>query len=213
MISEKKTHTELKVLLFHLLDELYGLDVSQVLGVNPMVEISRVPQAPHFVEGVIRIRGKIIPIIDLRKRFGMEGKDRDQNGYDKSTKVIIVTSGGILTGLIVDGVSKVITIPSQMIEPISPAFHHADFLKGVGKLEKQLLLFLDLEKLLSDKEMKTMARLPKDGVSNESGADEGVPKKHLSERNAPTTREPKARDPQSGSPQRRKRRLPAGCRR
>jgi len=197
MISAKRTTSEIKVLLFHLLDELYGLDVSQVLGVNPMVEISRVPRAPHFVEGVIRIRGKIIPIIDLRKRFGMDRNDGDQSGYNKSTKVIVVKSGGILTGLIVDGVSKVITIPSQMIEPISPAFHHADFLKGVGKLEKQLLLFLDLEKLLSDKEMKTIARLPNEGASKMS---------------ASRKRARKDRDPQSGSPQREKRKLPAGCR-
>jgi purine-binding chemotaxis protein CheW len=211
MLSAKKTNKEIKVLLFYLLDEQYGLDVSQVLGVNPMVEISRVPRAPHFVEGVIRIRGKIIPIIDLRKRFGMDRNDSDQNDSNKSSKVIVVKSGGILTGLIVDGVSKVITISSQLIEPISPAFHHADFLKGVGKLEKQLLFFLDLEKLLSDKEMKTMVQLPEESALREPAQRESARKRYVQKKSAPKERARKERDSASGSPKSKKQKIPAGC--
>lgn len=142
----------MKVVCFNLASEEYGLDVTQVLGVNPIIEITHVPKAPEFVEGVIRIRGKVIPVIDLRKRLGMEKKE-----YGKKSRIIIAKVSGVRAGIIVDGASSVINIPTQNVEPPSEVLNHANLLKGVGNLEKKLLLLLDLDKILSPEETETLA--------------------------------------------------------
>lgn len=153
---------DLKVVCFNLENEEYGVDVSQVLGVNPMIEITRVPKAPDFVEGVIRIREKVIPVIDLRKRFGME---KIEPG--KKSRIIIVKVRGVRSGVIVDGASGVIGISGENIEPPSPILNHASFLKGVGKLEKRLVLLLDLDKIFSAEEAEGLAEVHKQEIGNE----------------------------------------------
>lgn len=156
MAEEKGIEKGMKVVCFNLGNEEYGLDVNQVLGVNPMLEITHVPKAPGFVEGVIRIREKIIPVIDLRKQFGMEKKE-----YSKKTRIIVAKVGGVRVGIIVDGASEVISIPAQNMEPPSPVLNHHNLLKGVGRLEKKLLLLVDLDKILSMEEVETLAEVHK----------------------------------------------------
>lgn len=146
---------EVNFVCFNLAGEEYGLDLKQVLGVNRIMEISILPQGPDFIEGTINIRGKIIPVIDLRKRLGMDKKE-----YTKRSRIIISKLSGVRVGIIVDEVSKVLGIPTQMIEPPSSAQNQGRFLKGVGNLGKGLLLLLDLDKILSKKEIDDLIDLP-----------------------------------------------------
>lgn len=146
----------MKAVCFNAGHEEFGLDVNQVLGINPMLEIMRVPRTPHFVEGVIRIKGKVIPVIDLRKRLGIEKRENRM-----SSRIVIAKVSGVRTGMIVDGVSGVIDIPAKNLEPPSKVINHTSVLKAVGNLEKRILLLLDMDKLLSRGEAKTLAGVHK----------------------------------------------------
>lgn len=154
---EEVAAKEMKAVCFNLGNEEFGLDVTQVLGVNPMMEIIHVPKAPDFVEGVIRIRERVIPVIDLRKRLGMETIK-----YSRKKRIVIAKVGGVRLGIVVDGVSSVIDIPTQNVEPPSDVLDHASLLKGVGKLEERLLLLLDLEKIISREETESLADIHKE---------------------------------------------------
>jgi|SRR3972149_2097086 len=136
----------LQLVSFNLGDEEYGVEILKVQEINRMVHITRVPKAPHFVEGVINLRGKVIPIVDLRKRFGLPEKAPDRN-----TRIIVVETTGKTVGLIVDGVSEVLRLSSDTIEPPPPmvAGVDAEYIWGVGKLEDRLLILLDLGKVLA----------------------------------------------------------------
>jgi len=145
---------EIKIVCFNLADEEYGLDVSCVLGVNPLIEIIRVPRAPDFVDGIIRIRGKVIPVIDIKKRFGIEIKERS-----KKSRIIIINAGGLKAGIVVDGVSGIVSLPEGNIELPSALLSRASFLKGVGKIEERSLLLLDPDKLLSQEEVTGLGQI------------------------------------------------------
>ncbi len=93
----------LQLVTFKLENEEFGVDILKVQEINKMIDITRIPNAPSFVEGVINLRGKIIPIVDLRKRLGFEGR-----AYDKSTRIIVVELDGMVLGFIVDSVSEVL---------------------------------------------------------------------------------------------------------
>ncbi|MCX6136494.1 MAG: chemotaxis protein CheW, partial [Ignavibacteriales bacterium] len=118
------------------------------------LEVTRVPNAPEYVDGVINLRGKVIPIIHMRRRFGMERKEQDKN-----TRIIVVELSGRTIGFIVDAVSEVLRIPRSVTEP-PPAITagvNAEYITSVGKLEDRLLILLDLEKVLTDVEKSTIS--------------------------------------------------------
>ena len=117
------------------------------------MEITRVPRAPEFVEGVINLRGKVIPIIDLRRRFGLVSKT-----HDKNTRIIVIEINNIIVGFVVDAVSEVLRIPASTVEPPPPvvAGVDSDYISGVGKLQDRLLIMLDLDKLLSNDDMEML---------------------------------------------------------
>ena len=102
----------LQLVSFKIGSEEFGVDILKVQEINRMVEITKVPQAPHYVEGVINLRGKVIPIVDLRKRFNLEVKE-----YDKNTRIVVVDIGGNIMGMVVDSVSEVLRLPSNTIRP------------------------------------------------------------------------------------------------
>jgi purine-binding chemotaxis protein CheW len=114
-----------------------------------MMDITKVPRAPDFVEGVINLRGKVIPIIDLRKRFGLSTRD-----HDKHTRIIVIEINNMIVGFVVDSVSEVLRIPASTVEPPPPVVSglESEYISGVGKLEDRLLILLDLNKLLSGEE-------------------------------------------------------------
>jgi purine-binding chemotaxis protein CheW len=140
----------LQLVSFNIGTEEFGVDILKVQEINRMVEITRVPQAPHYVEGVINLRGKVIPIIDLRKRFSLESKE-----HDKDTRIVVVDIGGHVMGMVVDSVSEVLRLPANTIEPPPEIVSgiDADYIKGVAKLDDRLLIFLDLTKVIDVAEM------------------------------------------------------------
>jgi purine-binding chemotaxis protein CheW len=121
-----------------------------------MVEITRVPNTPDFVVGVINLRGKVIPIIDLRARLGMPDR-----AYDKDTRIIVVELEGKVIGFIVDKVNEVLRISKSITEPPPPMAGgvNSDFITAVGKLENRLLILLDLNKVLTTKEQEELVEV------------------------------------------------------
>lgn len=156
MIEQKTSVEELKVIVFRLLDEEYGVDVNQVLSIERMEHITRVPKTADFVKGVINLRGVVTPIIDLRSRFNI-----DTTPYTDSTRIIIVSVGGVEVGLIVDSANDVIDIPLDAIEPAPEVVGgiEATYLHGVAKLNKRLLILLNLNKVLNEEEVKQLEKL------------------------------------------------------
>ena len=121
-----------------------------------MVDVTRVPNTPEYVDGVINLRGKVIPIIDLRRRFGMARKEKD-----KHSRIIIVELSGKVLGFVVDAVSEVLRIQRSITEPPPPiiAGIDADYITAIAKLEDRLLILLDLERVLTTEEHKEMEAL------------------------------------------------------
>ena len=149
-----KSDELLQLVSFKIGSEEFGVDILKVQEINRMVEITKVPQAPHYVEGVINLRGKVIPIVDLRKRFNLELKE-----YDKNTRIVVVDIGGNIMGMVVDSVSEVLRLPSDTIEPPPEVATgvNSEYIKGVAKLEDRLLIFLDLSKVIDMNEVAGMA--------------------------------------------------------
>jgi purine-binding chemotaxis protein CheW len=146
-----------QMVVFELGSELYGVNIAEVESIIKNQPITRMPHAPSFVEGVINLRGKVLPVLDLSKRFNLTARE-----LDKNSRVIVVNVDGVATGMIVDGVSEVLTIPEQAIEP-APAITttvESNFITGIAKLEGRLIILLDLEKVLSPQEQAALATVP-----------------------------------------------------
>jgi purine-binding chemotaxis protein CheW len=142
-----------KYLTFFLAGEEYGLEILKVSEIIGMQPITRVPRMPEFVRGVINLRGKVIPITDLRKKFGME---QDAN---EDSCIIVVQMKGIQTGIVVDRVSEVVAIAETDIED-APSFGagiHTEFLLGIGKQNGRVKLLLDIDKVLVTSELEALA--------------------------------------------------------
>jgi len=152
-MDETARHDEsgslLQLVTFTISNEEFGLDILRVQEIIRTMEITRVPRAPEFVEGVINLRGKVIPIIDLRRRFGMESKK-----HDSQTRIIVVEIHSMIVGFVVDSVSEVLRIQSSTVEPPPAVVSgiESEYISGVGKLEDRLLILIDLDKLLSEDE-------------------------------------------------------------
>jgi purine-binding chemotaxis protein CheW len=140
--GEKMEH---QLVVFELANEFYGIDIAVVESIIKMQEITQLPRTPAYLKGVTNLRGTVLPVIDLRNRFGME----TQNDT-KQTRVIIVTMGEVKVGLMVDGVSEVLRISDESIEPLPPMVNsvNSDFLKGIVRLEDRLIIILEVEKVL-----------------------------------------------------------------
>lgn len=144
----------LQLVSFKLGDEEFGVDILAVQEIIRMLDITRVPNAPSFVEGVINLRGKVLPVVNLRKRLGLNVKD-----YDKSTRIVVVELAEKTVGFIVDSVSEVLRISSIVTEPPPQMVGRidAEFITAVGKLEDRLVILLDLSRVLTNKEKEMLA--------------------------------------------------------
>ncbi len=155
MQKEMKSQTEelLQLVSFNIGQEEFGLGIQSIQEINRMVDITRVPNSPEFVSGVINLRGKVIPIINLRKRFGFPPKESDRN-----TRIIVVELGTMVVGFVVDAVSEVLRIPKNITEPPPPivAGIGSEYITAVAKLENRLLILLDLERILLEKEKQQL---------------------------------------------------------
>ncbi len=153
MDASKVAGELLQLVTFKLGNEEYAVDILRVQEINRMVEVTQVPNSHVFVEGVINLRGRVIPVINLRKKFGLNTKE-----VDNQSMIMVVDIDGDTIGLIVDSVSEVLRLPSDTIEPPPPLVtgSNSDYIRGVGKMEDRLLILLDLNRLLSE-EMKLAA--------------------------------------------------------
>jgi purine-binding chemotaxis protein CheW len=146
--------------IFELAGEHYAVEVSPVEEILRMVEITDVPHAPSFVEGIMNFRGNVMPVIDLRKRLDLETSE-----HTKQTRIMAVSLGVGTVGMIVDSVSEVAEIPPEIVEPPSPILLDVDtdFLTGIAKMkgndteEEKLVVILDLAKILSTKSQEALA--------------------------------------------------------
>jgi purine-binding chemotaxis protein CheW len=146
----------LQLVTFKLENEEFGVDILRVQEINRMMNITKIPNAPGFIEGVINLRGKIIPIVDLGKRLGF------RNGtYDKSTRIIVVELDGLVLGFIVDSVSEVLRINENTVEPPPSIVSGIDseYIEGVGKLDDRLLILLELNKIFASPDKKEMENM------------------------------------------------------
>lgn len=141
---------------FKIGQEEYGVDILQVKTIERMMPITRVPKAPKFVEGVINLRGEIVPVIDLRKRFDLPSGETTEN-----TRIIIVSVNEITVGMIVDSATEVVQLAQDDIEPAPPIASSIDsnYLDGVGKIDGKLLILLNVAKLLKPQEIDQLAQI------------------------------------------------------
>jgi purine-binding chemotaxis protein CheW len=146
-INNVATDELLQLVSFKIGSEEYGIDILKVQEINRMPDITKVPQAPHYVDGVINLRGKVIPIINTRRKFNLEEKEQD-----KDTRIVVVDITGEVIGLVVDSVNEVLRIPSSIVEPPPNVTidSGANYITGVARLEDRLLILLDLAKLIGE---------------------------------------------------------------
>jgi purine-binding chemotaxis protein CheW len=144
---------EKQLVIFELGNEYFGVDIAAVESIIKMQEITRVPQAPDFVEGITNLRGAVLPVIELRKRLGLPDHDRD-----KETRIIVVNLDDMEVGMVVDAVWEVITISDDIIEPTPPMVTTVDtgFITGIARLEERLVILLDLTSVLTVEEQKLL---------------------------------------------------------
>lgn len=145
-----------KLISFALMEEVYGVPISMVQEIIRIQPITQIPRAPEYVEGVINLRGRIIPVIDLKRRFGLGCAEQTKN-----TRVVVVTVGTVTVGLVVDAVSEVLRLKDEDVEPPSPIVSSVDaeYIKGVGKIGDKLIILLDTEKILSNDERAVLGRM------------------------------------------------------
>lgn len=143
-----------KFLTFHLAGEDYGIEIAYVTEIIGIQKITDVPDMPDFVKGVINLRGKVIPVMDVRRRFNLEERD-----YDERTCIIVVDMNDAAVGLVVDKVNEVADIPEDQIEPPPRTGKDTSsrFIHGMGKIEDEVKILLKVDKLLFDDELTQIA--------------------------------------------------------
>ncbi len=132
------------LIIFAIADKEYGIDINQVYKVIRVNDVTTIPDSAEFVEGVINLRGRVIPIISLRKKLKMERAD-----LNKMNRVIVVRFNNKFVGVIVDGVSEILPIQSSNIIEPDELLKETKYLIGVGRLKERLILIIDIERLLS----------------------------------------------------------------
>ncbi len=153
---ENMTSKEGKFLTFELGSEEYGVEILKVKEIIGIMNITTVPQTPEYMKGVINLRGKVIPVIDLRLKFSME-----ELGHTQETCIIVVEVNNTLIGIVVDNVSEVLEIRSEEIED-APSFGQAidtKFIMGLGKAKGKIIILLDIEKVLSSEELELVEQM------------------------------------------------------
>lgn len=155
---------ENQLVVFKLAQEHYGVDISVVDGIVKMQPVTHVPGAPAFIEGITNLRGEILPVIDLRKRFGLPAGE-----VTKDTRIVNVVIDGIKVGLIVDSVSEVLRVAEDNIEPPSPLITSIDaaFIAAIAKVGARLIILLDMNKVLSRSEQVELHKV--DQIGDDAG--------------------------------------------
>ncbi|MFB6357062.1 MAG: chemotaxis protein CheW [bacterium] len=145
-----------KYLTFNLKEEKYGISIRPIDDIIEFQEYTEVPQTSDYLQGVINLRGSVVPVIDLRKKFGMEEEE-----YDRKTCIIVVTIEDMQTGIIVDFVNEVLELSDGEIDP-APSMGHQirqEFIAGMGKRGDDVIILLDLDNILAEEEAEELKRV------------------------------------------------------
>jgi purine-binding chemotaxis protein CheW len=140
-------HGTLQLVSFHLGSELYGIEITKVREIILITGITRIPQMPHYLKGLINLRSTVIPVVDLRALFGLpEGEMTDES------RIMVIQANGRTIGIVVDAVSEVLRVKQEQIAPPPPTVEKLgrDYLTGLVKLDNHLLILLDIDKILGD---------------------------------------------------------------
>ena len=149
---------EQQLVVFGLGKEEFGIDISRVREIVLIQNITSIPQAVDFVEGIVNLRGQIVPIVDLCKRFRVA---KASTGEESARRIIVVNIGEQNIGILVDGVSEILRIPDESMEPTPPivaAGIGANFIKGVAKVDDRLIIVLDLDQIFSSAEKEVLVQ-------------------------------------------------------
>ena len=146
---------DLHLVTFRVGGELFGAPISAVQEIVRVPMITRIPRAPEFVEGVINLRGKIITVVDMRKRMSHAPDVEDAGERGRKRRILVVEAGGRLVGVIVDEVTEVLKLGAERVEPAPQMVSQVSnqYINGVGKLEEDLLILIDIEKVLSEDQL------------------------------------------------------------
>ncbi len=155
---EQKAREEVQLVVFRLRDEEFGVEIGQVREIIRLPEITKVPEAPGFIEGVINLRGEVIGIVDLAKQFELPAKQE----LEKAARIVVAEVEEKTFGMIVDEVPEVLKVPKDEIETTPEVVQSKikrDYVKGVGKVGERLLILIDLSKILDPGEMKQLEKI------------------------------------------------------
>ncbi|WP_292463889.1 chemotaxis protein CheW [Methanolobus sp.] len=146
--QESSSNDMLQLVVFSLGTEEFSVDIMKVQEIIRLPEITRIPKSPDYIKGVINLRGKIIVVMDLDKRFGLPSKE-----ITEESRIIVADVEGTIVGMVVDSVSEVIRLLASSVDPTPEVISrsiNAEYLKGVGKLDDRLLILLNLENIISE---------------------------------------------------------------
>ena len=160
--QDKKTSadSELQLVVFSIGSEEFGVEIMNVQEIIRMTSITRIPQAPDYIKGIINLRGKIIVVINLNVVLGMQSKEQDEN-----TRIVVAGVSDTVMGFVVDSVSEVIRLPQKNVEPAPSVIANkigTEYVMGVGKLDDRLLILLNLDKILGAKELRSIQSISTD---------------------------------------------------
>ncbi len=153
--NKDSSESLLQLVVFQLGGEEFGVDIMKVQEIIRMPEITQIPQSPDFVEGVINLRGKIIVVANLDKRFNFKSKEIDDH-----SRIIVIEIGNSVVGMIVDSVNEVLRIPQSSVDPAPELITSnvsRDYIKGVGKIDNRLLILLDLARVMTLEEIEEIS--------------------------------------------------------
>ena len=145
-VDDEEQVTAMQVVAFKLRDEEYGVNIFHVQEIHNLVDITRVPFAASFIKGVINQRGSVMPVIDLKKRLGIE-----ETPYTATTRIVTVIVGDLQVGMLVDAVTEVLTIRSKLVDPKKTVSDRAmeKFFSGIGNIDGRLVTMLNLEEIVN----------------------------------------------------------------
>lgn len=153
----RESQEEIQMVTFYLGNERFGVEILMVQEIIIVPEITRIPNAPKFVQGVINLRGRLVPVIDLRKRLGV-----GETQFEQKTRIVVVQIKGKVTGLIVDAVEAVLQVPTDSIEEapeIVTIGVETRYITGVSKHQARMIILLDFDKLLSKDEIEKLQKV------------------------------------------------------